>query len=106
MPVYEYECQDCGAFEAPGSLATFDAPSSCPTCGAPSPRVLLTAPSISVMNNHRRRAIATNERSSDSPKRASHHGLTPTGPKIGSRKAQAANGSKNLPGVRPWMLSR
>lgn len=104
MPVYEYICHDCGPFEEIAPLSRFAEPCDCPSCGASSSR-LLSVPQVSAVSGLTRRAHEVNERSADSPKRAKANGLTPSGPRINTRAARAADGSKSLPGTRPWMLS-
>ena len=104
MPVYKYTCATCGDFEEMVPMARFADPCDCPTCGAISPRAL-TMPQISMVSAHNRRAHGINERSSDRPNRAKANGLTPSGPKIGSRAITLADGSKSLKGSRPWKLS-
>ncbi|MEM6373084.1 MAG: zinc ribbon domain-containing protein [Pseudomonadota bacterium] len=104
MPIYQYSCEQCGLFEDRKPIALFDAPCDCPTCGALSPRAL-TMPQVSMVSAIARRSHAINERSSDSPRRAKANGLTPSGPSIKSRAVQGADGSKHMPGARPWMLS-
>ena len=46
MPVYDYDCADCGAFEVVRRIAERDAPVACPQCGAPAARVTIAAPSV------------------------------------------------------------
>jgi putative FmdB family regulatory protein len=46
MPVYDYECADCGAFETTRRIAERDDPATCPNCGAHAPRVTIGAPSF------------------------------------------------------------
>lgn len=46
MPVYDYACADCGAFEAVRRIAERDDPAACPGCGATAARVTIGAPSI------------------------------------------------------------
>ncbi|WP_250513159.1 zinc ribbon domain-containing protein [Caballeronia sp. INDeC2] len=46
MPVYDYECADCGAFEAVRRIAERDDPAACPQCGATATRVTIGAPSV------------------------------------------------------------
>ncbi|GGD50964.1 MULTISPECIES: FmdB family zinc ribbon protein [Caballeronia] len=46
MPVYDYECARCGAFEAVRRIAERDDPVSCPGCGETAPRVTIGAPSV------------------------------------------------------------
>ncbi|AET89252.1 MULTISPECIES: FmdB family zinc ribbon protein [Caballeronia] len=46
MPVYDYECAECGAFEAVRRIAERDEPAACPHCGAIAARVTVGAPSV------------------------------------------------------------
>jgi putative FmdB family regulatory protein len=46
MPVYDYECASCGAFEAVRRIAERDDPAACPECGATAARVTIGAPSV------------------------------------------------------------
>ncbi|MDR5854562.1 zinc ribbon domain-containing protein [Caballeronia sp. LZ062] len=46
MPVYDYECSQCGAFEAVRRIAERDEPAACPDCGATAARVTIGAPSV------------------------------------------------------------
>ncbi|BAN23193.1 FmdB family zinc ribbon protein [Caballeronia insecticola] len=46
MPVYDYECAGCGAFEAMRRIAERDEPAACPHCGATAARVTIGAPSV------------------------------------------------------------
>jgi hypothetical protein len=75
------------------------------------PRVILTAPHFACMPADRRKAHATNERSSNAPKtlneyKASH------GPGCGCCSGKASrlvtktrSGAKSFPTARPWMIS-
>ena len=107
MPVYDYWCDDCGPFEALAPMAKYNDPCSCPTCGAESQRVMLNAPGISLVQASTRRAHETNERSANSPKRASEHGLSRPEPKrrVGARTVVGPDGTKCFPTKRSWMLS-
>jgi putative FmdB family regulatory protein len=40
MPTYDYECKDCGPFEAFKRMSARDEATACPRCGVPSERVL------------------------------------------------------------------
>jgi putative FmdB family regulatory protein len=68
MPVYEYLCNDCGPFTDMRPMAECDAPQDCPHCDESAPRVILTAPAFFCMPSDKRKAHATNERSSHAPK--------------------------------------
>jgi putative FmdB family regulatory protein len=46
MPVYDYECADCGVFETSRRIAERDRPAACPQCGAVCARVTVGAPSF------------------------------------------------------------
>ena len=71
MPVYEYLCNDCGPFTDMRPMAECDAPQDCPQCESESPRVILTAPAFFCMPSDKRKAHATNERSSPTRRRRS-----------------------------------
>lgn len=108
MPVYEYECQACGPFEALRPMSAFEEPCTCPSCCAAAPRVLRTAPGLALMNGARRSAHATNERSADSPRKQSHApgcACCSGGRKVGSKTLHRPDGSKSFPSKRPWMIS-
>jgi putative FmdB family regulatory protein len=40
MPIYEFECPDCGSFTLWRRMAESAAPAACVGCGGPAPRVL------------------------------------------------------------------
>src|SRR3979411_1398563 len=73
MPVYEYLCNDCGPFTDMRPLAEYDAPQDCPQCERESPRGILTAPAFFCMPSDKRKAPATNERSSHAPQPAEQY---------------------------------
>jgi putative FmdB family regulatory protein len=63
MPVYEYDCRECGTFKAMRPMAEFRGPGACPTCGRCAPRASLSAPSLVGMGSASRTLVASNERS-------------------------------------------
>jgi putative FmdB family regulatory protein len=108
MPTYDYDCPVCGPFTAPRPMAEFELPHDCPSCGAQAPRVVLTAPSLAGMNQARRLAAATNERSSHEPRRSKSHAPgcgCCSGGKLAPGKAKQAPAIKSFPSARPWMIS-
>lgn len=109
MPVYDYNCPECGGFESFAPMSAFADPCPCPDCGTGAPRAMFTAPSLSTMSSARRTAHATNERSADSPKKLSSHGpgcsCCGSGKKKKSRTLHRPDGSKSFAGSRPWMIS-
>jgi putative FmdB family regulatory protein len=46
MPVYDYECADCGTFEAVRRIAERDDSALCPRCNALAMRVVVGAPTL------------------------------------------------------------
>jgi putative FmdB family regulatory protein len=111
MPVYEYLCNDCGPFTAIRPMAEHADPQPCPDCHTPAPRVLMTAPHLATMSATRRRAHATNERSSHAPQvlsqlNSSHGSGCACCSGRSSRLARRGkDGSKSFPTSRPWMIS-
>ncbi len=116
MPTYDYDCPDCGGFDAFRSLAQRNEPVECPACGARSQRVLASAPRLSAMAAGTRRAFETNERAAHEP-RSSRDGTGgygrlrhPAGcgccsSGIRSATVRAPSGAKTFPTKRPWMIS-
>lgn len=111
MPVYDYDCRDCGPFTTMRPMAESDRSAECPRCGRDAARAFFTAPYFAAMTVERRSAHAANERSTHAPQRLSDLGAR-HGPGCGccrSRTADSAtrteNGAKSFPGRRPWMLS-
>ena len=112
MPTYDYACADCGLFEALRSLAARNEATPCPHCAQPGARVLGGAANLALMNGHTRRAIETNERASNVPRKSGDLGKKahPAGCgccSTGKRGATvtAPNGNKAFPSKRPWMIS-
>ncbi|WP_299675802.1 zinc ribbon domain-containing protein [uncultured Roseobacter sp.] len=108
MPIYEYQCTDCGVFEDTAPMSAFADPCDCPACGQSAPRVMFSVPHISGMASATRRAHETNERSADSPKRSAHApgcGCCGGGKKASNKTLHRADGSKSFPTKRPWMIS-
>ena len=109
MPVYDYDCAGCGAFTALRPMADWREPHPCPECGEAAARAMLSVPHLATMEAGRRRAIATNERSSHAPARSSQ--LAAHAPGCGccgpaSRSVRrGAGGTKAFPAARPWMIS-
>lgn len=115
MPIYEYQCQDCGnEFTTLRPMRESHAMSDCPHCGEPSPRVLITAPALSTLPAATRRAHEVNERSAHAP-RSSRSGAEGrshpagcgccTGSVGRTKTVTSADGKKAFPSKRPWMIS-
>ncbi len=106
MPVYDYACQACGEFTVLRPMAEYDQPHPCPGCGNFAPRVLLSVPFMATMDNTRRTAIATNERSRHAPRRVDRPHVANCSCCTGTgRTFRTKDGSKSFPQSRPWMIS-
>ena len=120
MPTYEYDCLECGGFDAIRRLADRNEPAACPACSRASQRVFTTAPRLACVSPEQRKAFDTNDRASHAP-RSSRDGdqgsygrmKHPSGcgccSTAGGRKrgatVTAPNGAKAFPTKRPWMIS-
>lgn len=111
MPMYDYECPDCGVFADLRPMSLSDAPHVCPICGTASPRVIISAPRLATMSAAKRNAHATNERSAHEPRHGgkhvcgagcSHSHGKPAGAEAATKADQAL---KTFPQKRPWMVS-
>ncbi|MGE8403229.1 MAG: zinc ribbon domain-containing protein [Delftia tsuruhatensis] len=116
MPTYDYDCVQCGGFEALRPLRLRDEPAACPGCGTASARVLAAAPRLALMSDGTRRAMDTNERARHEPasSRDYDHGYARFKHPAGcgccgsgrrSVTVTAPNGAKSAPSRRPWMIS-
>jgi len=114
MPTYDYECRDCGGFDAFRSLSQRNEPAACPDCDAPSPRVFASAPRLALLDGNTRSAMDINERARHEPKRSGDYarlkhpsgcGCCSTSSGKRSATVRAPNGNKAFPSKRPWMIS-
>lgn len=118
MPTYDYDCPNCGGFDALRPIADRDQPSACPDCGKASPRVLTAAPRLALLGGDLRQALDRNERARHEP--MSSKAVQPAGHArlkhpsgcgcCASRHRRpgtltAGNGAKMFTGRRPWMIS-
>ncbi|UGV27531.1 zinc ribbon domain-containing protein [Rhodopseudomonas boonkerdii] len=112
MPVYEYLCDDCGPFTDMRPMAECDDPQFCPICTISSPRVILTPPAFFCMPSDKRKAHATNERSTHAPQTVAEYKAKHapgcgccSGKKPSRLMKKTATGAKSFPTARPWMIS-
>ena len=105
MPVYEYNCEECGPFTKMRSLDMSSAPANCPECGTSSPKIFSVI-NLRAMRPENRTAWERNERSAHAPHvcgAGCSHG--PSKPqratKPGEKPAMQASTKQNS---RPWML--
>ncbi len=109
MPLYDYECLNCGIFTARRSMAESSEATECDACGKAAPRAYVRAPAIAGMDAGKRNAMARNEKSAHSPMRSSErHGANCGCCGSGKSKQRAAANppaAKSFPKSRPWMIS-
>jgi putative FmdB family regulatory protein len=66
MPVYGFDCAECGPFELTRPMAEAGLPGACPACGAPARRVF-TPPGGALLARPVRRALDIEEKSAHEP---------------------------------------
>jgi putative FmdB family regulatory protein len=106
MPLYDYECGECGPFREWRRMTEFQAQVPCPSCSAPAAR-LAAAPMLAILSSNNRIAQERNERSAHEPKVVRredllqaphrHHAVSPL------IKQQFGNVHESPPG-RPWLV--
>ncbi len=112
MPTYDYQCPDCGGFEAIRSMSARNEPADCPHCGKAAPRVMVASFGLAYLDETTVKAMDANERARHEPKSSknytSHRHPAGCGCCSSSRKTTtvtAPNGAKAFPSKRPWMIS-
>lgn len=106
MPIYEYECENCGEFTALRAIAERDRPQSCPRCDAASARCIRTPPAFAGVPVALRHAHAVNERAAHEPRRISTSEAS-TAARGRSRAGAGSGGERPLCSSahgRPWMI--
>lgn len=113
MPLYEYDCEDCGVFSAMNSMSAAHEAKCCPDCGAESHRIL-SAPKLAIMSNTQRVAHERNEKAANEPmtRRSScgcsgNHTCGSNSKSGQSTEKKSANGfqMQTKKTARPWMLA-
>ena len=66
MPVYDYLCDACGAFEARRPMSESRSSVPCAVCREPAPR-MVSAPRLNLMSSANRYAETRNEKSAHEP---------------------------------------
>jgi putative FmdB family regulatory protein len=66
MPLYTFDCAECGPFELARPMAEAGAPGTCPACGAPARRVF-TPPGLARLARPVRGALDAEEKSAHEP---------------------------------------
>ena len=112
MPLYEYECGECGVFSAFKKLSEYREPAYCDSCGAEGVRII-SVPQLAILDKGQRSAHERNEKSAHAPgfKRRSGCGCsgshTCKSPSSGADKDKSAGTKYQMQTkktARPWML--
>lgn len=74
MPVYQYDCADCGVFEVRRPMSQWQRPAECPGCGVSRPRVICAPHIRGGRSASRFKLEERNERSAFEPKLVQHVG--------------------------------
>ena len=102
MPLYEFNCAECGPFTELLRVSECDMPAACPMCGITASRVI-SVPRLAIMADNNRTAWERNEKSAHEPRlaNASHrhdHAHDHKG------KHHHPHKHKHAHNGRPWML--
>lgn len=109
MPLYDYNCEDCGEFCCFKTMEQRNEPTTCPLCSKLSIRLIL-APNLAMMNPIARKASAINEKSRHEPRVRESHSCGSgcgCGTKIRPQRVRETKLGKlegQKPTARPWML--
>ncbi|WP_299627010.1 zinc ribbon domain-containing protein [Pelagibius sp.] len=106
MPLYNYDCAQCGEFDDWRSMSEASEPSVCPDCGDLAPRAV-SAPNLAMMPRHNRIAHERNEKSAHEPRFMSKAEQQAIGRKrSGHDHHHHGHGHGHAHGSsgRPWMI--
>lgn len=109
MPVYEYECVECGVFSTINPMSRATEPCTCPECGQSSSRKI-SAPFLAGMSAPLRQAWERNEKSAHEPATVRKSSCGCNGAHTCRPKTDAAmaatptNQQSTRRHQRPWML--
>ncbi len=114
MPIYKYQCGECGDFEVLRDLSERNDPCYCPMCGSES-EMQIGAPYLAILSEEDRKKWEINERSKHSPQAvrrsscgcsSSVHTCSATSTKPSEEKESKSPGlqMQTKKTARPWML--
>ena len=106
MPLYEFNCVECGSFTELRRISECDMPAACPACGIPASR-MISVPRLAIMEKNNRVAWERNEKSAHEPRQhKTGHRHDHVRDNKGDHKHQHDNtrGHKHAHNGRPWML--
>ncbi|HTD67585.1 MAG TPA: zinc ribbon domain-containing protein [Candidatus Limnocylindria bacterium] len=106
MPLYEFECENCGRFARLRRFGQSSDPANCPECGASAPRIFSVV-NLRAMAPANRAAHERNERSAHAPHvcgSGCSHGHSKPKPRATSDLEKPALQYSSKKNRRPWML--
>jgi putative FmdB family regulatory protein len=114
MPLYEYQCEECGTFSAFRKVSESSLPAICESCGGTSERVI-SAPHFAILGKAQRQAHESNEKSAHEPRSMRRSGCGCSGAHTCKSTAKADQTGKSdqqatafqrqtKKTARPWML--
>jgi putative FmdB family regulatory protein len=110
MPLYDYQCDQCGSFRDWRSMSESGTDVDCPTCGEVAPRAI-TAPFLPVLARNTRIAHERNEKSAHEPQVMTRKQLDGVGKKRGHGHGVGHGHDHHQHGKyhvhrssRPWMI--
>ncbi len=111
MPMYEYQCEQCGPFDQMNLMSSASEPAHCPSCGHSSRRNI-AAPYLASSSQGAIKVARMNERAQHEPRHSSELKHKHSGGCCGSHSSRISNktmsnaaGDKMFPSMRPWMIS-
>lgn len=106
MPLYEYNCEECGPFTELRRMSECDMPAACPICSDPASR-MISVPRLAIMDKNNRTAWERNERSAHEPRRlkaGQGHDHGSHDHKGAHHHDHGTHKQKHSHAGRPWML--
>lgn len=103
MPMYVYQCPDCGSFEALVTINERNKDQICGACGTASPRII-TAPRLAALSPTHRQAHEVNERSQHAPSHSCCSGRPNSTTARHEPEQSKPTPPRQPQAKRPWML--
>jgi putative FmdB family regulatory protein len=104
MPLYEYNCEQCGPFTELRRVSECDMPAECPECNTSASR-MISVPRLAIMEKNNRTAWERNEKSAHEPRKVkAGHRHEHSHEHKGKHNHQHQHSHKHAHSGRPWML--
>jgi putative FmdB family regulatory protein len=104
MPLYEFNCEQCGPFTELRRVSECDMPAQCPECNLSALR-MISVPRLAIMEKNNRTAWERNEKSAHEPRQVkSGHRHNHSHEHKAKHNHQHQHSHKHGHSGRPWML--